>query len=338
MALFKAMATGTLVTLGASAFMAEYHVPAYLVLAPVAGAIVAWLAFGRHGIAVFWRVLLPLVIGVAMVEAYRWSHGNQWLKANVWSIPINGNTAEQFFAVMATLYAVTTALVLVKAIESFDLLFKAMSRETDKIRSISDFLFYMQATIGNGEPIHRLRCIFRDYLKATFENPKRTDGAGDSTFANCVGLIARLECADENDRIALAEIMKSMNELSAVRAERIVLTNYRVPGYLVIMLAVMSLSMILMFFVDPAEKISHNYTIIFLLSVFSAFILLLLLDIADPFDGFWEMDVSTYDMTRRYIDGQLAMDASGGNGEMPPAWMTSGPETLSGQSAEGQHQ
>ncbi|MEZ5854709.1 MAG: DUF4239 domain-containing protein [Hyphomicrobiaceae bacterium] len=314
MQLVVTLLLGSLVSLSASAMAAFYHLPTYLVLAPILAAIVVWLIGGRYAVGVFWRVVLPLVLGVVMVEAYRWSHGVVWLKQNIWSIPINGNTAEQFFAVMATLYAVTTALVLVKAIESFDHLFKAITNETDKIRAISDFLIYMQGTAKNLDTIGQLRKIFRDYLAATFRDPRKTVDDSARRLSTCVSLIARLNCEDENDRIALGEIMKSMNELAAIRAERIALTNYRVPGYLVVMLAVMSLSMIMTFFVDPAEKISHNYTIIFLLTVFSSFIILLLLDIADPFDGFWEVDISPYDTTRRYLDEQLEQGAGTTNG------------------------
>ncbi len=316
MQLVVTLLLAALVSLSASGMAAFYHLPTYIILAPVVASIGVWLIGGRYALGVFWRVVLPIVLGVVMVEAYRWSHTVPWLKANIWTIPVNGNTAEQFFAVMATLYAVTTALVLVKAIESFDHLFKAITTETDKIRAISDFLIYMQGTPQNVDTIGKLRQLFRDYLGATFRDPRKTVDDSARRLSMSVKLIARLECEDENDRIALGEVMKSMNELSAIRAERIALTNYRVPGYLVVMLAVMSLSMIMTFFVDPAEKISHNYTIIFLLTVFSSFIILLLLDIADPFDGFWEVDISPYDTTRRYLDEQLAEQAGAPNG--PP--------------------
>lgn len=311
--MLQAFVLNTFVVLIAGGMALFAGLPLAVAGAPLLLPVVAILVGGQHALSILWRVLLPVIIGLTMILLYVWSHRIPWLKENFWSLPVNSSYGEQFFSVMATLYAVTTALILVKAIESFDKLSSAVVEEANRARSLGEFLSYFDDD-GPSENVHiaaAIRATLVGYLEGARAEPKLGGGNGGAKYLDaCARAVSRLQCVDENDRIALTEIIKGLNEMFSLRARRVGLAKSRMPRYLIIMLGVMSLAMTLMFFIEPPERPSHNFTMIFLLSVFSSFIIVLLQDINDPFDGFWTVDLSPYEEVRRFIEAESAKASS----------------------------
>lgn len=302
--MLQTIAWNSIICICAAAIVLLEGLPPYLLVAIFALPLVVGLVGRWHGLDILWRVMLPFLLGIGAIYLYRGLHQIHWLKENFLSLPVNPSYGEQYFSVMATLYAVTTALMLVKAIESFDRLNSTVIEEANKVRSIAEFLFYFHTPVrdGNTVLVEHLRALLRKYVDGARAEPRLAGGNGGVKYLDaCARDVSRLTCADENDRIALSEIIKALNELFSLRARRIGYSKAKMPIYLIGMLAGMSLSMLLLFMLEPPDKITHNYTMIFTLTVFSTFIVILLEDINDPFDGFWVADLSPYEDVSRFI-------------------------------------
>ena len=246
------------------------------------------------------RLLAPLVIGSAAVSLYVYVSVSG---LNTAMVGLNEFYAEQFFSVMATLYAIITALILVKGIESFDALSSAISHEAMKIRSINAyFSYYSDDAQAPGGSIHRIRLLLLEYIDNVQEqNTASQSSKNDTIIDECIYSCSNISTHDENDRIALQEIMKGLDEFRTLRADRINCARNKVPGYLIWMLVLMTVSIIVPFYIESQTSLHFNHYIIFTLSTFASFIYFLLQDINKPYDGMWTIDLSPFEEAAREI-------------------------------------
>ena len=239
------------------------------------------------------RLLAPLFIGSAAVALYVYLNIAN-LNGSV--VGVSEFYAEQFFSVMATLYAIITALILVKGIESFDALSSAISHEAMKMRSINAyFSYYSTEAQRQGGSIYHIRQLLLQYIhNVLHQNSAAKSTENDSIIDACIHNCSLISVDDENDRIALTEIMKGMDEFRTLRANRINCARNKVPGYLIGMLVLMTVSIIIPFFIERQTAAHFNHYIIFTLSTFASFIYFLLQDINKPYDGLWTIDLTPF--------------------------------------------
>ncbi len=261
---------------------------------------------------VFGKSVMPLLVGGLFLVAYVEIHKVP-AAAMVLEAEFDEFYGEQYYAVISTLFAIITALILVKGIELFDQLNQAVNEEANQIRSIIGFLVYFEdETSRDGSShIQTLRTLLRDYCQHVSAPPPISGSAANGAILKQTAEeIAKLEPADENDRVALQEVMRGLNALFITRSKRISASQAKVPVYMLVILTFMSLAIIFPFFLVSPEPFSHTYTIIFVLAAFCCFILMLLLDINSPFDGFWHVDLEPYHQLEEAISEELAMKAS----------------------------
>ena len=239
------------------------------------------------------RLLAPLIIGSASVVAYLYINLTD---LNSSTIGMNEFYGEQFFSVMATLYAIITALILVKGIESFDALSSAISHEAMKIRSINAYCsYYSQEAQKSGGSIHGIRKLLIEYAdNVLMQRSAVKSTKNDDIIDSCIYHCSQIDIADDNDRIALQEIMKGLDEFRTLRANRINCARNKIPHYLIWMLVLMTVSIITPFFLEQQKAVHFNHYIIFTLSTFASFIYFLLQDINRPYDGLWTIDLSPF--------------------------------------------
>lgn len=256
---------------------------------------------------VFGKSLMPLIIGGAFIVGYIEIHKLP-AAAAVLEAEFDEFYGEQYYAVLSTLFAIITALILVKGIELFDQLNQAVNEEANQIRSIVGFLSYFEddASRARCDNLDTIRTLLRDYCRNVVAQPTISGSAENTSLLKRTAQeIARLDPADENDKVALQEIMRGLNMLFTTRAKRISASQAKVPLYMLVILAFMSLAIIFPFFLVSPEPFSHNYTIIFVLATFCCFILMLLVDINSPFDGFWHVDLEPYKQLEASIAEEL---------------------------------
>lgn len=256
----------------------------------------------------FVKSVIPIAIGAAFVVAYVEIHKVPEAQI-VLSTEFDEFYGEQYYAVLSTLFAIITALILVKGIEFFDRLNTLISEEANQIRSIYEFLAYFEddESATANPNVRAIKTLLRDYCVMSLENPYEPQGhdPGVDLLRRGSGEIGRLDCREENDKVALAEIMRGLNTLFATRAKRLSCGKAKVPVYMLITLAFMSIAIIFPFFLEDPSSFNHNYAIIFVLATFCSFILLLLLDINSPFDGFWAVDLDAFRRLQANIDEDL---------------------------------
>ncbi len=316
--LWAECATALALGVGALALLDAGPVGLLIGAAAIAGP-VALLSPARNFAEAYLRLALPAVAGLFLFSLYFWAHETPALHPYIAGRfdDFDQYVGEQYYAVMSTLFAIITALILVKGMESFDRLNAVIVEEANQVRSIFEFLYYFEElesgpTRDNVDALRRtaaIRTRLKAYCDAAAEDPaaRRADGAN-AVLRDTTKIVGGLSCADDNDRMALAEVMRGLNQLFAIRARRVACSRARVPFYMILTLGVMSLAIISPFVIGAPETHPFNAWIIFVLTTFCAFILMLLRDINAPFDGFWRVDLGALDEMRRDIATRIAED------------------------------
>lgn len=214
---------------------------------------------------------------------------------------------EQFYNALATLYAIITALALVKGIEDFDTLKKLYSEEANRIYMLLDSIRYFE---GNGSArtasaIIAIRNLLRDYaINLIGRLDTGTRGPNAQILNQCQTLIRTFECRDKDDEAALPEIMRELKELKICRINRIGSIGNRIPSYLIAALWIMSAVLIIPFMAQAPVPEAVSYKLIYMIFVMGtlySFLLIMLSDISSPYDGFWRVDMQVFETLKREI-------------------------------------
>ena len=115
---------------------------------------------------------------------------------------------------------------------------------------------------------------------------------------------------DDNDRIALAEIMKGFSDLMTIRSKRISQMEIGMSPYLLAALAIMSIVVIYPFFTAAPISASGfpnyvNAVCIMTLGVLLSFLLMTLFDIGSPFDGFWKIKTESFHEIKTLLEQEI---------------------------------
>ena len=258
----------------------------------------------RHA-SIFCRCLLPILIGAICVEGYilanEWQPAKDYLKY----LRFHQNYNETFYSALSTLYAIITALALVKGIEDLDATKKLVAEEAFRLRTIDEMSRYFDTSAGSAlrqpvEALHRLIMTYAANVAALRDTSPR--GENLLILRRCQEAIASLTPQDTNDAHSLSAMMTAHGELGTLRSKRISAIGDTVPSYLIVALWVMAAGMVLPFMSGPLDDNGNlsdmrfgQYYILFLMGALNSFLLLMLSDISTPFDGFWQVDLSAFE-------------------------------------------
>lgn len=298
----------------------------------------------RNG-SILCRCILPLIIGGICVEIYTLIYELGLAPDLMKYFVFADHHTENFYAAAATLYAIITALALVKGIEDFDLMKRIITDEAYRVRSISEMTHYFDLAENpkTHEAVQSLKLKLMTYAR-------NVAGLRDQDIQNvnlallrqCQRDIAQLTPEDENDRYALRSIMEAHGELGTLRSKRIAAVGEKMPPYLIWALWLMAAGLILPFMSEPLMKEAvapatglipndvrfGQYSIIFLLSAVNSFLLLMLSDISDPFDGFWMVNLGPF----HELSDALELDMRSAE-RVPASAASFSPGTLAGSSS-----
>ena len=181
------------------------------------------------------RCLLPLIIGGICVEIYTVIHEHEVMPHLIKFLVFGEHHTENFYAAAATLYAIITALALVKGIEDFDLMKRIITDEAYKVRAVSEMTHYFDQS---AEPethaaIRSLKLKLMTYARnVAAMRDQDLKNANLGFCAACQRDIAQLVPEDDNDRYALRSIMEAHGELGTLRSKRIGAIGEKMPPYL----------------------------------------------------------------------------------------------------------
>lgn len=262
--------------------------------------------FSRYA-SIVTRCILPFLIGRICVETYVAVQTLHVFSGVTVYLKLHEFYKEPFYTSISTLYAIITALALIKAIEDFDKIKNNLAGEARKIRSIMDFTRYFgkESTAVTEHAVNNINYILRCYARNVVARHKdnTVSGVNNDLLRKCQDEVAVVETKDHNDPHALGNLMRELSDLAALRVKRINSIGDTTPHYLIISLWIVSATLILPFFAEPlltqTGDISPTrytqYYMIFIMGTLFSFLMLMLADINDPFDGFWRVDMRAFE-------------------------------------------
>lgn len=248
------------------------------------------------------RLLGPALLGALCTGGY---YALNVSGLNLGLVAVDPFYGEQFFAVLSTLYAITTAMVMIKGLETVNSLSASILREATKIRSVGSL-----SAAFEGEDARAAMRRLRGELMIYVDNVREQKGAdrsrkNDGVIDGCRRIVASIGAQTHVDVLLKIELLREIEALRLLRAERAAIAETRLPGYLVWMLAVMTAAIIAPFFLEHTAAINFNYYAIFLLSGFGSFIFFMILDINQPYDGLWQVNFAPLDEASADLETSL---------------------------------
>lgn len=270
------------------------------------------------------RILFPISIGLLTVSLFHYfpeilSTNSDQL--SLYGVSNDDRLDQDFFVVnpifkdsVSVLYALCAAFLLLKGLNDFDELKNVLYEEANELRSISDFSSYF---IASGAPeenapiIHRIQENLLSYIENMMAGNKVVaNETNEMVLEECILKVGHLNAVDENDKIALAEIMKSLNRISVLRTRRTVCIEKRMSPYILGLMLIMSLTMVGSFFGKATGELSIDYVYVFLLTGFYSSIFMTLIDLSSPFDGYWTIKLGAVYSTEKKLRKQLGSEKS----------------------------
>ena len=227
-----------------------------------------------------------------------------------------------FFNAIIVIFSVTAAFLLVKGLQDFDRLKETLNTEAEMIWAIVFLTSYLREhgscdeNKNNIEATDTICMAFQQYIHKVVGVDDRRHRLtslnllkkSDDLIDTCVKATKKVQVKnnDENDLIALEEIMKKLSELVSIRSKRRIFMNNSIPPYVLASIFFMSISLLVPFFVNGSNVFSINHIYVFLLSSIHMFIIMTLFDLSSPFDGYFSIQLEAFSDAGRRIDELIA--------------------------------
>lgn len=258
-----------------------------------------------HNSVFVFRVIIPIVVGLGLVSLYRYLYqvpeAIDFLSASA----RNNFYLERLFQSLSTLYAIMTAFLLWKGISDHDDLRLVLKDEGSQIQSVIGFLNYLKSP-ANKKYTHEVRKKLATYLERIVQGESITAHEGNYDLLSDIRTdIGKMEANGKKESVAVAEIMKGLNKLFQIRMKRISYMESRLSPYILIALGFMSLSIIYVLFTSPPADTVVIDTIIFIMGTLMSFMLMMLIDIGTPFEGYWKLKVDSFQQIKTNLNKEI---------------------------------
>lgn len=266
------------------------------------------------GFVFIYRVMVPITFGIVFLSLYKFGYdpdlSPDWLSRFLRVGESNFLFLNLLFDITSVLYAICTAFLLWKGLTDHDKLREALSDEANQIERFIGYLDYFDLKKKeNKEFCTSILAKFKKYIENIVEGDEiKISSENSEIIRGSSGLIAKLEPQDENDQIALTEIMRSLSDLASARSRRISQMEVKMSPYLLLALVAMSFAIIYPFYTQFSEVPGENYVrqiCIFWLGSLLSFLVVTLYDISQPFNGFWKIKIDAFKVIVKLIDKEL---------------------------------
>lgn len=244
------------------------------------------------------RCGIPFIIAILTWAAFRYVENTSYLKCFAIELYKDNATIDTALSILSTLHAITFAFCLWKAMQDFDDLKDTLRDEANQILSISSLLrFFDNVNLGKTqENLSKIRMKLNSYVSNMIDDAQSDVYTKNSKIlSDCIDHLECFEIEHDNDRIALESIVKGFSDLIMIRSKRISCLHNNMSPLLFFIIAVMSASIVAMFFVINPVGFEFNEIIIPLISFTYSFLLVMLIDLDRPFDGFWQVSVDAFE-------------------------------------------
>lgn len=257
------------------------------------------------GFVFIYRVMVPLLFGVIMVSLYRELYNDPQTTVFLSASRENFIYLQLLFDILATLYAICTAFLLWKGLTDHDTLRKLLSNEANNIERLLGYLHYFDNQ-SNIAIARHIRVKLKQYIYNIVDGDEiKMSQENTVIIRDCGHLVSKIEPDDDNDKIALAETMKALSDIASARSQRISQMEIRMSPYILMALSIMSCAVIFPFFTEAPSSDYVREVCIFTLSSILSFLLVTLLDISRPFNGFWAIKTDAFHLILDLIENEL---------------------------------
>ena len=263
----------------------------------------------QFGFVFIYRVMLPLTFGLLLVWLYQSAYSVAPVADFLSASRANQEYLRWLFDILSTLYAICRAFLLWKGLTDHDHLRQMLSDEANFIERLVGYVHYFNLNKTKNQTFAcGLLGNLRDYIDNINQGDEiRASEENGQILRDCVNLISGVDSSeDDNDKVALAETMKSLSDLAMARSKRISQMEIKMSPYLLMALGVMSLAVVYPFFTEaPSQTDYVREMCILILGSILSFLLITLLDISRPFNGFWKIKTDSFKAVRKLIEAEI---------------------------------
>lgn len=294
-------------------------------------------------ITIVGRVGIPLSYAILVVSLYSFineHHGDMSFFAPKSMHEIENKfyfePENNFFSAINVLFSICAAFLLWKGLSDFDNLKQTLNAEAEKIWAIVYLTTYLRDEENNTENKNnidvtdRICYFFQNYINSAigkqFENYEiKPDmsrlSSSDTLIDDCVSETKNITVKenDDNDRIALEEIMKDLSELVAIRSKRRVCMDTQMPPYVLGIIVFMSLTLMLPFIGLAGASFGIYHLYLFILAFVYMFICMTLVDLSSPFAGYFKIQLNAFEEVGQRIDTLISERRTSGDRDKLPS-------------------
>ena len=253
--------------------------------------------FGQksQGYIFIYRIATPIAIGIFFTLLYHYAYSIDYIKYILDASFRVSFLLDKYFNVVSTLYAISTAFLLWKGLSDYDFLKSELNSEASLIKCIISFTHYFEGE-HNLSIVNDIKKIFVKYIKNILDGDRIVNHKkNDELLDLCISKTSEIKTEDLNDEIALSEIMKGLSDLSKIRSKRQSYIEAKMSPYLLASLLFMTISIMYPLYTkSPQEAGSAAYIMIFSMSSLLSFMFITMLDLRDPFAGFWKIKLDAF--------------------------------------------
>lgn len=252
------------------------------------------------------RIFVPIGISILTISIYKYT--SQFISVE-YTVYQNTAPFSAFIQIVSTLYAVSIAFLLLKGVQDHDELESLIGKKCSNVRSISDYLYYFEEDVvyyKEKKSIIDIRKYLKNYLVAFIvliesefsEIEKKNLSIQQKILRE---KISKLDCKDENDKVALQEIVKSSNLLSDHTDKIVSNINSKMSTILLVFIVIISIICVVSFFDGSYCSFNAASVLIFSMTFLFSFIFIMIIDMNNPYKGKWCLDYSSVRGVMEYV-------------------------------------
>lgn len=249
---------------------------------------------------IFSQVILPVTLAVGSMVGLgiflQIQVGNDYFLADI-------NGIGWLLGVVGTIYTLVAAFTMVEVWNQFNNMSNLISEEARALSTLWDYAEYLNDPKFDKMLQKRLLAYISAVLAS--EHPQAATGIrptqNSKELTDLMRTLDQVQFNDKRDSSVFPHLIGAFEKLSITRSARIEASVTRLPQMIKIFFLVLSLLLMTSYLL-----VGYNHLTLYLIhTTFGALIIALsyriILDLDNPFDGYWNVDTSAFDQAKKYI-------------------------------------
>ncbi len=213
----------------------------------------------------------------------------------VWQpVTIDLHVLHSFFEIFGVTYAIIVGFALFMVSENYNSFKRRLHAEVDDLQDLRDYLMYVD---GQDELVREIKANIRKYVEHVLNvewpammgrNHVEMD-TPEEMYA-VMRSVNKIQRTNESDLIALERLIATIASITTHRMERLHAAHEKLPSPFRYLVMTLSVFLLFAFSLMPIPSLGERLLLGSLVTVSSILIVHVILDIADPFTGFWRVE------------------------------------------------